>query len=268
MIRTLGLLSVLLITGLTLFMGVDLLVRGAGGFSVSYLFAPTQDLGRAGGIGPVLLSTMMIVGAATLLATLFSLPTAVAYTEMVGPSWFRRFVHALLDTGVGVPRIVWGLFGGVFFGGVLGFGFSALTGVITLACLLAPILATGFIEGLEAVDPELREQCRALGVSPWKTLWLQIFPAARPSLVASMALAVGRGFGDAAALLFTAGLVTRFPDSMFDSAATLAVFIFNLLTSVPGGQKAAYTAAAVLYLITLALQIGIAAHQTTGKNAT
>ena len=69
---------------------------------------------------------------------------------------------------VGVPRIVWGLFGGVVFGGVLGFGFSVVTGVATLSCLLAPILVTGFINGLEAVDPAIRVECQALGVSRWK----------------------------------------------------------------------------------------------------
>ncbi len=149
----------------------------------------------------------------------------------------------------------------MFFGGVLGFGFSLLTGIATLACLLAPILATGFIAGLQAVDPALRNACDALGVSRWVTVWRQIIPAARPALIASIALAVGRGCGDAAALMFTAGVTGAMPQSLLDPGATLAVHVLHLLVTVPGGQPAAYTAAAVLFALTLLIQVGIACTQ-------
>lgn len=246
-----------LIVAFLIFMGLDLIIRGASGFHIGYLFEAPTDLGRSGGIGPMMLSTLIIVGSATLLATCFSLPCAIAFTELVGPVWFRRGVQMLLDIGVGTPRIVWGLFGGIFFGGILGLGFSMLCGILTLSCLLAPILVTGFIDGLRAVDPALREQCAALGISPWHTCWRQVIPAASPALIASVALAAGRGCGDAAALIFTAGLATDWL-TVHDSSATLAVFIFNLLSSVPAGQNAAYTAAAVLFLLTFLIQMAIA----------
>lgn len=259
MIRRLGMLASLLLVGLVLWLGGDLAVRGAGGFYRGYLLDAPADLGRAGGIGPLLLNTALIVSLSVALATLVSLAAAVLYTQRLPVQWVRRALHAMLDVGVGMPRIVWGLFGGVFFGGVLGFGFSVITGVLTLSCLLAPILATGFIGGLQGVDPELRSQCEALGVGRWTALWTQVIPAARPALVASIALATGRGFGDAAALFFTAGIATELPTSLLDPAATLAVFIFNLLTTVPGGQTSAYSAAAVLFAISLLVQVGIAA---------
>lgn len=261
MIRLWGWLTTLLIVGLVLFIGIDLLVRGWSGFGFDYLFGSPENLGRDGGIWPILVSTAIIVLSATLIAGVFAMATAVTYTESIGPKWFRLFVHAVLDIGVGVPRIVWGLFGGVFFCEVLGWGFSILSGIATLACLLAPILTTGFIAGLEEVDERVRDACRALGVSPWITLWKQILPAARPACIAALALAVARGFGDAAALLFTAGIATGMPDSVYDSAATLAVFVFNLLTAVPGGQSAAYSAAAILFLLTFAVQLVIAGTQ-------
>ncbi len=132
---------------------------------------------------------------------------------------------------------------------------------MTLACLLAPILATGFIAGLQAVDPALHNQCDALGVSRWTTVWRQVIPAARPALIASVALAAGRGCGDAAALMFTAGVTSAMPQSVFDPGATLAVHVFHLLATVPGGQQAAYTAAAVLFGLTLMIQVGIACTQ-------
>ncbi len=255
MIRIAGIISITLIAGVVLAMGIDLFVRGASGFFPGYLFSAPEDLGRAGGIGPMLASTALIVLVSTLIATGFSLPLAIVYTELITQRRFQRIVDAILDIGVGVPRIVWGLVGGVFVGGVLGFGFSVVTGVTTLTFLLAPILATGFISSLRAVDPALREQCDMLGVNRWTAAWRQVVPAARPGIVATISLAIGRGCGDAAALLFTAGVVTQLPQSIFDSSATLAVFIFQLLATVPGGQNAAYTAAAVLFAVTLAVQL-------------
>ena len=257
MIRVAGALATALLVALTIGIGVDLFVRGAAGFRPGYLVREPRDLGRGGGIGPVLVSTGIVVGAATLLATALSLPAAVFITEMRRPAWFGRFSHIVLNIGIGVPRIVWGLFGAALFGGVLGFGFSVATGVLTLACLMAPIMTAGFISGLSAVDPALTEQCRALGTSRWATVWRQIVPAARPALTATAALAAGRGLGDAAALLFTSGVAASIPHSCFDSAATLAVYIFHLLTSVPGGQQAAYAAAALLFALAALVQLAV-----------
>jgi len=258
MVRRAGALAVVLIVGLVVWMGGDLAIRGAPGFYAGYLVEAPRDLGRAGGVGPLLVNTVLVVTLAVALAALVSLPTAVVAGELAGSPALRRAVAAVLDVGVGVPRVVWGLFGGVVFGGVLGFGFSLATGVVTLACLLAPILATGFLAGLEAVDPGLRQECAALGVSRWTTAWTQVVPAARPALVATLALAAGRGFGDAAALYFTAGLAAQVPSSIFDPTATLAVFVFNLLSTVPGGQRAAYSAATILFVITFLVQLTIA----------
>ncbi len=265
MIRWFGAAATFLLVGLVVWMGIDLIWHGLAGFYAGYLFEAPHDLGRQGGIGPMLVSTAIVVSCATLLASLFSLPAAISYTELPASSWVHRLLHAVFDIGVGIPRIVWGLFGGVLFGGVLGFGFSLITGIFTLACLLAPILTTGFIAGLEAVDPSLREECDALGIPRWVALWTQIIPAARPALIASLALAVGRGCGDAAALLFTVGVTSEFPSSLWDPAATLAVHVFHLLVTVPGGQNAAYTAAAVLFGITFLIQVGIVGINRTDR---
>lgn len=257
MIKIPGIIATLLLTAMVVWMGCDLFHRGAAGLHADYLIDAPRDLGRSGGIAPMLATTGIIVGLATLLAALISLPLAVANTELEAPAAFRTVVRSALDIGVGVPRIVWGLFGAAFFGGYCGFGISLLSGVLTMACLLAPIMTTGFITALEMVDNEVREQCAALGVDRWGTAWRQVVPAALPGLSAPLALAVGRGCGDAAALLFTAGVSMQMPHSLFDPGATLSVFIFHLLATVPGGQNAAYSAAAVLFVITLLIQLAI-----------
>lgn len=267
-LKVVGIAATFLLIGLVAWMGCDMTVRGMTGFHAGYLFDSPSELGRSGGIGPILVSTAIIVLLGVALATLFSLPAAIIYTELRRPEAFLSAAQVALDIGVGVPRIVWGLFGGVVFVGVCGFGFSILSGVLTLACLLSPILVSGFISGLQAVDPTVREQCSALGLTRWSALWAQVLPATRPALVATVALAVGRGCGDAAALLFTAGVANELPRSLFDPASTLAVFVFHLLTTVPGGQTAAYTAAAVLFGVTLLVQGTISAAGRTERFAT
>jgi phosphate transport system permease protein len=258
MMKFTGIIATVLLSALVLWMACDLFYRGAAGLHAGYLTDAPRNLGRSGGIGPMLVSTGIIVGVATLLAALVSLPLAVAYSELEAPAVLRKFIRSTLDVGVGVPRIVWGLFGGVFFGGYCGLGFSLLSGILTMACLLAPIMTTGFIAGLEMVDDAVREQSAALGVGRWHTAWRQVVPAALPGLSAPVALAAGRGCGDAAAMLFTAGISMQMPHSLFDSGATLSVFVFHLLGTVPGGQNAAYSAAAVLLVVTLAIQLVIA----------
>jgi phosphate transport system permease protein len=257
MIRIPGAISSLLLTMLVVWMGCDLFWRGAAGLHPAYFVDGPHDLGRSGGIGPMLAVTGIIVGLATLLAALVSLPLAVAYTELKAPAPLQKMIRSSLDIGVGVPRVVWGIFGGVFFGGYCGLGISMISGVLTLTCLLAPIMTTGFINALEMVDDEVRELCASLGVDRWQTAWRQVVPAALPGLSAPVALAAGRGCGDAAALLFTAGMAMQMPHSFYDPGATLSVFVFHLLTAVPGGQKEAYSAAAVLFAITLLVQIAI-----------
>jgi phosphate transport system permease protein len=249
MIKIPGIIATLFLSALVAWMGCDLFYRGASGLHAGYLSEAPRNLGRSGGIGPMLANTGIVVGLATLLAALVSLPLAVAYSELAAPAGLRKIVRSALDIGVGVPRIVWGLFGGAFFGGYCGFGFSLLTGVLTLACL---------INGLEMVENEVREQCAALGVDSWRTAWRQVVPVALPGLTAPLALAAGRGCGDAAALLFTAGVAMQMPSSLFDPGATLSVFVFHLLATVPGGQNAAYSAAAVLFIITLLIQLAVA----------
>jgi phosphate transport system permease protein len=115
MIKILGIIATLLLTALVAWMGCDLFYRGQAGLHVGYFVEFPRDLGRCGGIGPILACTGIIVGLATLLAALVSLPLSVAYTEFEAPTALRTVVRSALDIGVGVPRIVWGLLALHFF---------------------------------------------------------------------------------------------------------------------------------------------------------
>jgi phosphate transport system permease protein len=217
------------------------------------------DGGRAGGIGPVVVSTLLV----TLLATVFALPPAVAgallCTELLvhRPS-ARKLVRRSFEILVSAPSVAVGLIGWSLFGQVFGLGFSLFSGAATLAFMLAPLMALAFLNGLEAVPQALRSQSLALGLTRWDTLVHLVLPAARPALVAGVMLAVGRALAETAVLVLTSGVSTRMPHDVLDPGATLAVHVYHLAHNVPGGEPRAYAAAFALVAINIAVQVALA----------
>ena len=157
-------------------------------------------------------------------------------------SWIRRS----LDVLAGVPSIVFGLFGNVFFSNILGFGFSILSGGLTLSCMVLPILIRTTEEGFRSLPQEYRLSAAALGLSKTTTLIQLLLPAALPSLVIGFILGLGRAIAETAALIFTSGYVDRMPESFLDSGRALSVHIYDLSMNVPGGDAAASATALVL----------------------
>lgn len=222
----------------------DLVVAGLGELDWEFLGAAPRDAGRAGGILPILVSTGLILVVTLAAALPLALPTAVLLSE-----WGRRMprfgstVRFSLDLLSGIPSIVFGLFGMVFFGRVCGMGDSILAGGLTLACMILPLLVRFTEEGLRAVDDRQRRAAAALGLSRSTTVRRVLLPAAWPAIAAGLVLGVGRALAETAALLFTSGYVDRMPGSLLDSGRALSVHIFDLAFNVPGaGDRAAATA--------------------------
>lgn len=117
----------------------------------------------------------------------------------------------------------------------MGLGFSILSGGLTLACMVLPLLIRVSEEALRATPPSYRQAAAALGLSQGGFLRRVLVPAAAPGIAAALILSVGRALAESAALLFTAGYVTRLPDSVFDSGRALAVHIYDLSMNVAGG---------------------------------
>lgn len=153
----------------------------------------------------------------------------------------------------GVPSIVFGLFGNAFFCRVLGLGFSILSGGLTLACMVLPLLIRATEEGFRSVPREYRTGAAALGLSRTRTLFSLLLPAAAPGLLVGLVLGIGRAVAETAALIFTSGYVDRWPESLLDSGRSLSIHIFDLSMNVPGGDANAYASALVLMGILLAL---------------
>lgn len=247
-------LTALSVGALFLWLLTDVVMHGLPRLSGAFLFDPPRDAGRAGGIGPVIVSTGWIIVVAIATATPLGLGTAVLLTEFIRPgSAFSRFVEASLEVLAGIPSIVFGLFGNAFFCLYLKLGFSILSGGLTLACMVLPILVRTATEGLRATPDDYRLTAAALGMSRSSALLHLLLPAATPALLAGLLLGIGRAGAETAALIFTSGYVDRMPNSLFDSGRALSVHIYDLSMNVAGGDANAYASA--LVLITLLLII-------------
>jgi len=230
----------------------DLVRHGAGRLSLGFLVEAPRSAGRAGGIGPILVSTAWILAVSLATALPLGLGTAVLLAEMSAvESRFALWVRRSLDVLAGVPSIVFGLFGNALFCVALGLGFSILSGGLTLACMVLPILIRATEEGFRAVPRDIRLAAAALAMSRSRTLFQVLLPAAAPGLVVGVVLGFGRAIAETAALIFTSGYVDRMPTSVYDSGRALSIHIYDLAINVPGGEGNAYATALVLVAILL-----------------
>ena len=232
----------------------DLVVRGAGRLSWAFLTEAPRDAGRAGGIGTILVSTLLILLVCLAVALPIGLGSAILLSEFAPPSSrFGRVVRRSLDVLAGIPSIVFGLFGTAFFCAWLGLGFSILSGGLTLACMVLPILIRATEEGFRSVPDDYRLGAAALGMSRTRTIFQLLLPTALPGLLVGLVLGIGRALAETAALLFTSGYVDRMPASLHDSGRSLSIHIYDLSMNVAGGEPNACATALVLVVLLLAI---------------
>ena len=242
--------SVICVTAVLLWIGSDIVWHGWGHLSWKFLTTVPQDAGRAGGIAPILVSTGFIVGVCLAVSIPLGVGSAILLSEFSpAEGWLGRSLRLSLDILAGVPSIVFGLFGNAFFSKTLGLGFSILSGGLTLACMVLPILIRSTQEGLRSVPDDYRRSAAALGLSRTAILGQVLLPVAMPGLVVGLLLGIGRAIAETAALLFTSGYVDRMPESLLDSGRALSVHIFDLSMNVPGGESHAYSSALVLVVL-------------------
>jgi len=244
--------AALLVTSIFLWLLSDIVRSGAGQLSWSFFTDAPSSAGRAGGIAPMLVSTGLLLMVCLGVSLPIGLGTAVLLAEFSSTrSRFGRLVRRSLDVLAGVPSIVFGLFGNAFFCIFLDMGFSILSGGLTLACMVLPILIRSTEEGFRSVPEEYRLGAAALGLSRATTLWRLLLPAAMPGLVVGLILGTGRAIAETAALIFTSGYVDRMPGSLLDSGRSLSVHIYDLSMNVAGGNANASASALVLILFLL-----------------
>lgn len=247
---------------LPLWMILDLLLDGAPRLSWSFLILEPEDAGRAGGIGSLIVSTGLILCVCLSVVLTVGSGCALYLTEeLTGKGRFRRNVGSSLDILAGVPSIVYGLFGYVVFAQWLGLGFSILSGGLTLACMALPLYVRLAEQALRQVPKTYQVAAHALNISQTAYVWRVAIPAAAPGLAAAIIVAAGRALAETAVLIFTAGYVTRMPETLYDSGRSLSVHIYDLAMNVPGGTATA--AATALVLMTILIGLNVATRQLT-----
>ncbi len=213
-------------------------------------------LGGEGGILNAITGSLCLAGGATLLALLLSLPIALFLQVYSGNSRFAEFTRLSLDVLWGVPSIVYGAFGFIIMV-FLGVRASLLGGVVALTLLELPIMSRALEEVMSMVPFELKESAYALGATRLETAMSVVVRQSLPGIVTAVLLAFGRGMGDAASVLFTAGYTDNLPSSLFRPVASLPLAVFfQLATPFPEVQRRAYASALVLTIIVLVISLG------------
>jgi phosphate transport system permease protein len=212
-------------------------------------------LGKEGGILNAIVGSFYLAGGATLLAVVISLPI-VLYLQIYAARTRRaELARLVLDVLWGIPSIVYGAFGFIIMLAV-GMRASLLAGIITLALIELPIIVRGMDEAISLVPNALHEASLALGATRLETGIKVVVRQTAPALLTAVLLAFGRGIGDAAAVLFTAGYTDRLPDSLLSPVASLPLAVFfQLGTPFPAVRERAYAAALVLTVIVLAISL-------------
>ncbi len=187
---------------------------------------------------PALINTLLI----TLLSLLFAVPVgigaAIYLTEYAGRG--SKLVHIAgitAETLSGIPSIVYGLFGSLFFVKYLGLGLSLLSGALTLSIMILPLIMRTTEESLRSVPDSYREGSFGLGTGKLRTVFSIVLPCAVPGILSGVILGVGRMVGESAALIFTAGTVAEIATSIFSSARTLINWLSGLAVKKTGGKK-------------------------------
>jgi len=213
-------------------------------------------LGKEGGILNAIVGSLFLAGGGTLLALIFSLPMALYLETYVRNSRWGRLVRLALDVLWGIPSIVYGAFGFTLMLAI-GMRASLLGGIIVLAMLELPIMTRAMDEVIRLMPSDLEQASFALGSTRLETAIHVVTRQMLPGILTAILLAFGRGIGDAASVLFTAGYTDRIPTSLLRPVASLPLAVFfQLGTPFPEVQKRAYASALILTVIVLVISLG------------
>jgi len=222
-----------------------ILGEGLGVINLRFLLEEPKRMGREGGIFSTIVGTFALTSLAILLATPVSVGAAVYLTEYVKKGRLVRIIRFGTECLAGIPSIIFGLFGYVFFVDYLGFGWSLLSGGLTLMVMILPTIIRTAEEAIKAVPNSYREGSLALGATKWQTVRRVVLPAAIPGIVTGVILGIGRAIGETAAVILTAGSSLRIPTSLFDPLRTMSVHLY-IVSSEGLSKQASYGTATVL----------------------
>ena len=234
-------------------------VKGSPHINFEFIFSSPEDMGRHGGIFSTIAGTILLVLLSIILATPLGVGTAIFLTEYTKESMFTKIIRFGVESLAGIPSILYGLFGFIFFVIKLKMGWSVLSGVLTITIMILPTIIRTSEEAIKAVPRNLRIVSYSLSATKWETVKKVVLPAAIPGILTGIMLSVGRAVGETAAVIFTMGSSLRLPTSLMDSGRTMAVHFYILAREGISMEKAYATA---LILVLSILSINILAYYT------
>jgi len=210
-----------------------------------------REMGREGGIFPTIIGTVALTAVGILFATPLGVGTAIFLREYTRESQISRIIRFGTDCLAGVPSIIFGLFGFVFFVIYLNMGWSILSGGLTLAAMILPTIISTAEEAIKAIPYSYREVSYSLGGTKWQTVIRAILPNALPGIFTGIILGVGRSIGETAAIILTAGSSLVMPTSLFSPIRTMSIHFYILAREGISMDMAYGTGAALILLVLL-----------------
>lgn len=202
---------------------------------------------------PAIITTLMMTFLALLITCPLGVFTGFYLVEYAKTgNKFVEIIRLTTETLSGIPSIIYGLFGLLFFVTALGWSFSLIAGAFTLSIMILPLIIRSTEEALIAVPNSLREASFGLGAGKLRTIFRIVLPSAMPGILTGIILAIGRIVGETAALIYTAGTVPQIPDNLFSSGRTLAIHMY-VLSSEGLYTNKAYATAVILLLVVIGI---------------
>ena len=241
---------------------VYVFAKGASSVSWEFLTTVTSVLRGTVGIAGNIVNTLIIIMLTMLIATPIGVGAAVYLNEYGKQGKFLSVIEFATETLAGIPSIIFGLFGMMFFGQTLKLGYSLMTGALTLFFMVLPLITRNTQEALRTVPDSYRYGSVGLGAGKWHTIRTILIPSAMPGIITGVILAIGRIVGESAALLFTAGSAKVLPktllavfDKIFQSGGTMTIQLYLSATS-EGDFDTAFGIAVVLLTIVFLINFG------------
>ena len=228
---------------------VYIIIRGLPIINWRFLTDIPRSMGRTGGISSTIVGTILITAIAIVIAAPFGIGTAFYLAEYTHENIVTRIIRFSAESLAGIPSIVYGLFGFIFFVIYLNLGWSVLSGGLTLAFMILPTIIRTSEEAIRAVPNSYREVSFSLGGTKWQTIIRAVFPSAIQGIVNGVILSVGRCVAETAAVILTAGSSLRMPSSVFSPTRTMAVHFYILAREGISMENAYGTAALLIILI-------------------
>jgi phosphate transport system permease protein len=252
----------LMVLAVLVFVLAYILVKGLPVISWGFLTDIPRSMGREGGVASTIVGTLLVTAVAIVIVAPFGIGTAFYLAEYTHEGPITRIIRFSAESLAGIPSIVYGLFGFIFFVMYLNMGWSILSGGLTMAIMILPTIIRTSEEAIRTVPDIYREVSFSLGGTKVQTIIKVVFPSAMRGIANGVILSIGRCVAETAAVILTAGSALRMPSSVFSPTRTMAVHFYILAREGISFENAYGTAALLIILIFI---INVAANMLVNK---